>query len=307
LHCGSRRRRAAVVGELLEWLVLLFVLGACSGGHEGKNGTSSPGGSPERAIATSNGRDISFPKCAKSFPSAPHPTADADPAALTRALVPIAAAAVRVCRYAADHLLIAEGVVRTPEVVARVLAATSRLPTRAPSASTCPGNIESQFFVTFSNGSTDIDVVDADECGFVTNGKAVAFGARSWRLVLADAGLTIVADHQIPIPTTPGAHESHGKFLTGTLAADGACFWVEAADHTRTDVVWPSGYTARLEPRRVIDFGFHVLGVVGQDIVLGGERARMSSSLLNAVAPGVRHCLPPPDCRGDACSLWIAA
>jgi hypothetical protein len=292
---------------LLEWLVLLCVLGACSGGHKGSDGTSGPGASPDRAIATSNGRDIPFPKCPKSLPSAPHPTTDADPAALTRTLVPIAAAAARVCRYAADHLLIAEGVVRAAEAVARVLTATNRLTTRAPAASTCSENIEPQFFVTFSNGSTDIDVVDAGECGFVTNGKALAFGAPSWRLVLADAGLTIVADHQIPIPTTSGTHETHGKFLTGTLAGDGVCFWVEAADRTRTDVVWPAGYTARLEPRRVIDFGFHVVGVVGQDVAFGGTRARLSPSLLNAVAPAVRHCLPAPDCRGDACSLWIAA
>jgi hypothetical protein len=78
-------------------------------------------------------------------------------------------------------------------------------------------------------------------------------------------------------------------------------------DKTRTEVLWPEGYTARAQPRRVIDFGSHVIGVVGQDVVFGGTRTRISASVLEEVAPSVRRCLPPAHCRGAACIIWRAA
>jgi hypothetical protein len=304
---SSPLHRARIAGGLLEWFVVLCVLGAlsalssCSGG--GRHGDDAPdagaGSEAKSALSTSNGRDIPFSRCPKESPSSMHSTTDAAPATLTGTLVPIKAAAIRVCEYAADHLLIAAGVVRAPKPVADLLAETNRLTAGTP-PSDCADGVESRFFLTFSNGLTDIEVGDAGECGNVTNGKTIALGAPAWRLDLARSDLTIAKDHRLPIPTGAGPHESTRQFLTGTLAADGVCFWVEAADHTRTDVLWPEGYTARADPRRVIDFGFHVVGVVGQDVAIGGRRAQPSATDLAAVPPGIRGCISPEH------TIWVA-
>jgi len=288
---------------------VLCVFTACSKGEHSNGKNIGVGPNEEPGVATSNGRDIPFESCptsSPSSPSSPHPTTDADPAARARMFVPITAAAIRVCQYAADDLLTAAGVVREPNAVERLVAETNRLTTGTP-ASGCPDVVEPRFFLTFSNGNTDIDVAEAGQCGTVSNGKVVALGSPSWRLDLAHSDLTIAQDHQLPMPTSPGPHPATGQFLTGTLAGDGICFWVESADHTRTDVLWPDGYTARAQPRRVIDFGFHVIGVVGQDVVFGGSHARVSASVLERVDPSVRRCLPPANCRGDACDIWLAA
>jgi hypothetical protein len=168
----------------------------------------------------------------------------------------------------------------------------------------CTAIDAAQFFLTFSDGTTTVDVGEIGDCGFVTNGKIVAVGKLLWRSDLKRYG-TLVADHQVALPTTAGAHTSSGQ-LKGKLAADGLCFWVESPDHTRTDVIWPEGYVARAQPLRVIDKGLHVVASVGRDVALGGTRVHVSAKVLEGIPQTLQRCLPPTSCAGDTCTIWIA-
>lgn len=99
--------------------------------------------------------------------------------------------------------------------------------------------------------------------------------------------------------------------LGGPLNYDGRCFWV-GSNTSRTDIIWPYGYSAAFHPPRIVDNKGRVVGRVGQFVDLGGGyvAAPRVSYWVGHVASPARRCLPPVCDDRSLCpvgvpGLWV--
>lgn len=60
--------------------------------------------------------------------------------------------------------------------------------------------------------------------------------------------------------------------LGGSASAGNACLWI-AVGSLKRPVVWPHGWSARLDPLRLVDDHGHVVAAVGDRLSLGGGTA----------------------------------
>jgi hypothetical protein len=279
-------------------VVLCAALGACA--DSGHGASPAPGTTGNPAVV----RVAGFDPCPKSAPVSGSRSNTGVPGLVDK-LVPVHATAMRVCQYDGDRVLVKEGVERLVSALTKLETETNALTKDTP-APGCPSITAPRFFITFKDKTTSVDVTEANDCGYVTNGKYVAVGDLKWRSHFNRYG-TIVADHVIALATSPTTAVDSGAHLTGKLTSDSRCFWAVSADGRRTDILWPSGYTARTDPLRVLDSRRKVVAQVGDTLDLRGGAMRSSAALLSTVERTMRVCLPPANCSGDAgCSLWIA-
>lgn len=90
-------------------------------------------------------------------------------------------------------------------------------------------------------------------------------------------------DHPIPIPTHSGLNLA-ASTVPLLLQSDGVCFWLGGRNGTALSraqgepISWPSGYTARSDPPRILDEQGKVVAQAGQVVVMGGGGVPLDSS-----------------------------
>jgi hypothetical protein len=120
--------------------------------------------------------------CPKRYPDASITKLNTGIKGIDKNLVPISASVVRICKYVlppnANTIpagLISSGIgVLTPPATATFEAETNRLP-KADARIDCPATMPPFFFLTFANQTQQVNVWEANGCGFKTNG-AIAVG-----------------------------------------------------------------------------------------------------------------------------------
>jgi hypothetical protein len=77
---------------------------------------------------------------------------------------------------------------------------------------------------------------------------------------------------QIPLPTHLDGGGGIG--FGGTLGGDPPCLWLEYEGGGRSVVIWPAGFTARLDPVQIVAPDGRVIATVGDLIEGGGDPDR---------------------------------
>jgi hypothetical protein len=87
---------------------------------------------------------------------------------------------------------------------------------------------------------------------------------------------------------TPSARVNTGVTgrLGGQINADGtACFWLFSDGEDRNALQWPTGFSARGNPLRIVDQNGNLIGTVGEVVSLGGGLAPE-----DVIATGISGC-----------------
>ncbi len=111
----------------------------------------------------------------------------------------------------------------------------------------------------------------------------------------ADEGGEATADATsalTPGPTAASPHPSHslgaspsdasGATLRGTLGVadiEGGCAYLQAADGTRWEIIYPTGWRARANPLQLVDPDGVVVARAGATITVHGREARDAGSI----------------------------
>lgn len=81
-----------------------------------------------------------------------------------------------------------------------------------------------------------------------------------------------------------------GQLYTGTLGSDaieGGCTYLQTADGTRLEVIYPDGWTVQRAPLALVDPGGQVVASAGEEVTIRGEDAQDMVSICQ-IGPIVR-------------------
>jgi hypothetical protein len=79
-----------------------------------------------------------------------------------------------------------------------------------------------------------------------------------------------------PASTQPTRVDAGGDTITGVLGADaieGGCAYLETADGTRYEVIWPDGWELQASPLELRDPEGAVVAEAGDEVTVRGEEA----------------------------------
>src|SRR5438270_3434072 len=126
-------------------------------------------------------------------------------------------------------------------------------------------DIKEKGLVLFAASSVLVLLMGLDACGAQSNGQSTPS---------AETTLAIATDTEV---RTSGMTALIVGMMRGTVNSDGtACF--RLVEHPALPMFWPKGYSARINPLRVVDGQGKTVAVDGQRVSLAGGTADLDTS-----------------------------